>query len=33
MPVETFINTGDRTAASYFIKPLFDRAKRAFREV
>lgn len=32
MPVETFIKTGDRSVASYFIKPLFDQAKRAFRE-
>lgn len=32
MPVETFIKTGDRSVASYFIKPLFDQATRAFRE-
>jgi HlyD family secretion protein len=32
MPVETFIKTGDRSAASYFIEPLMDQAKRAFRE-
>lgn len=32
MPVETFIKTGDRSVASYFIKPLMDQAKRAFRE-
>ena len=32
MPVETFIKTGDRSVASYFIKPMIDQAKRAFRE-
>lgn len=32
MPVETFIESGDRSVASYFIKPMIDRAKRAFRE-
>ena len=32
MPVETFIKTGDRSVASYFIKPLIDQAMLAFRE-
>jgi HlyD family secretion protein len=32
MPVESFIKTGDRSVASYFIKPMIDQAKRAFRE-
>lgn len=32
MPVEAFIQTGDRTVASYLIKPLYDQAMRAFRE-
>ncbi|CAN7731959.1 HlyD family type I secretion periplasmic adaptor subunit [Phyllobacterium sp. LjRoot231] len=32
MPVETFIKTGDRSVASYFIKPMMDQAMRAFRE-
>lgn len=32
MPVETFIKTGDRSVASYFVKPLMDHVMRAFRE-
>ncbi|MFN3671065.1 MAG: HlyD family type I secretion periplasmic adaptor subunit [Bosea sp. (in: a-proteobacteria)] len=32
MPVETFIRTGERSVASYFIKPLQDQLERAFRE-
>ncbi|MCV0397449.1 MAG: HlyD family type I secretion periplasmic adaptor subunit [Rhizobiaceae bacterium] len=32
MPVETFIRTHDRTAASYLLKPLTDQLARAFRE-
>lgn len=32
MPVEVFLATGDRTALSYFIKPLQDQFARAFRE-
>jgi len=32
MPVETFIATGERTALSYFAKPLSDQFARAFRE-
>jgi HlyD family secretion protein len=32
MPVEVFIQTGDRNVLSYFIKPLEDQAARAFKE-
>lgn len=32
MPVETFIATGERSALSYFLKPLADQFARAFRE-
>jgi HlyD family secretion protein len=32
MPVETFIQTGDRTVLSYLAKPLVDQVTRAFRE-
>ncbi len=32
MPVETFIQTGDRTVVSYLMKPLSDQVARAFRE-
>jgi HlyD family secretion protein len=32
MPVESFISTGDRTALSYFVKPMTDYFSRAFRE-
>jgi HlyD family secretion protein len=32
MPVEAFISTGDRTAFSYFVKPLTDQFARAFKE-
>ncbi|HKY85422.1 MAG TPA: HlyD family type I secretion periplasmic adaptor subunit, partial [Pseudorhodoplanes sp.] len=32
MPVETFVQTGDRTVMSYLVKPLFDQLSRAFRE-
>lgn len=32
MPVEAFIRTGDRSVASYFVKPLLDQIERAFRE-
>jgi HlyD family secretion protein len=32
MPVETFITTGARSVASYFVKPLMDQFNRAFRE-
>ncbi|MBS7538039.1 HlyD family type I secretion periplasmic adaptor subunit [Ancylobacter lacus] len=32
MPVEVFVNTGPRLALSYFLKPLQDQLRRAFRE-
>ena len=32
MPVEAFIQTGDRTMLSYLMKPLHDQLMRAFRE-
>ena len=32
MPVEAFIQTGERTALSYLIKPLTDQIARAMRE-
>ena len=32
MPVEAFVQTGDRTMMSYLIKPLRDQLMRAFRE-
>ena len=32
MPVECFIQTGDRTVISYLLKPLRDQLKRTFRE-
>ncbi|MBN7809281.1 HlyD family type I secretion periplasmic adaptor subunit [Agrobacterium rosae] len=32
MPVEAFIQTGERTALSYLTKPLADQINRAFRE-
>ena len=32
MPVETFVQTGDRTVMSYLAKPFVDQVKRAFRE-
>ncbi len=32
MPVEAFVQTGDRTMLSYLIKPLSDQFMRAFRE-
>ncbi|MCX7312525.1 MAG: HlyD family type I secretion periplasmic adaptor subunit [Hyphomicrobiales bacterium] len=32
MPVEAFVQTGDRTMISYFIKPLHDQLMRTFRE-
>jgi HlyD family secretion protein len=32
MPVECFIQTGERTAISYLLKPLRDQLIRAFRE-
>lgn len=32
MPVDAFIETGDRTALSYLIKPIMEQAMRAFKE-
>ena len=32
MPVEAFVQTGDRTLLAYLIKPLKDQLMRAFRE-
>jgi HlyD family secretion protein len=32
MPVEAFVQTGDRTMFSYLIKPLSDQLMRSFRE-
>jgi HlyD family secretion protein len=32
MPVETYIQTGDRTFLEYLTKPLMDSFNRAFRE-
>ena len=32
MPVEAFVQTGDRTVFSYLVKPLSDQLMRAFRE-
>ena len=32
MPVEAFVQTGDRTVISYLVKPLHDQFMRTFRE-
>ena len=32
MPVEAFVQTGQRTVMSYLVKPLYDQLMRAFRE-
>jgi HlyD family secretion protein len=32
MPVEAFVETGQRTALSYLVKPVTDQVARAFRE-
>ena len=32
MPVEAFVQTGERTVLSYLLKPYHDQIKRAFRE-
>jgi HlyD family secretion protein len=32
MPVEAFVQTGERTMLSYLMKPLHDQIARAFRE-
>ena len=32
MPVESFIQTGERTLVSYLVKPLHDQIMRSMRE-
>jgi HlyD family secretion protein len=32
MPIEAFLQTGDRTVLSYLIRPLSDQLRRAFRD-
>lgn len=32
MPIETFLQTGDRTVLSYILRPLSDQIRRAFRD-
>ena len=32
MPVEAYIETGERTMLSYLLKPLHDQLMRSFRE-
>jgi HlyD family secretion protein len=32
MPVEAFIETGERTVLSYLLQPLVDQLNRAMRE-
>ena len=32
MPVEAFVQTGDRTMLSYLMKPFSDQLMRSFRE-
>ena len=32
MPVEAFVQTGERTAISYLIKPISDQLMKAWRE-
>lgn len=32
MPVEAFVQTGERTVMSYLVKPFYDQLTRAFRE-
>ncbi|NRA87915.1 MAG: hypothetical protein HRU28_11120 [Rhizobiales bacterium] len=32
IPIEAFVNTGERTALNYLIKPLLDQINRAFKE-
>jgi len=32
MPVETYVQTEDRTVLSYLVKPMQDQVQRAFRE-
>ncbi len=32
MPVEAFVQTGERTVLSYIVKPIADQVQRAFQE-
>ncbi len=32
MPAEVYIQTGERSALSYLVKPLIDQLEKAFRE-
>jgi HlyD family secretion protein len=32
MPIEAFLQTGDRPVLSYLLRPLADHLRRAFRE-
>ena len=32
MPVDAFIQTGERTVMSYLVRPMMDQLGRAFRE-
>lgn len=32
MPVEVYVTTSERTAMSYFVKPITDQLAKAFRE-
>jgi HlyD family secretion protein len=32
MPIEAFLETGERSVLSYLTKPLMDQLSRAFRE-
>jgi HlyD family secretion protein len=32
MPAEVFVNTGERTALSYLMKPLTDSLSRSFKD-
>lgn len=32
MPAEVFINTGERRALTYFVKPFTDSVARTFRD-
>jgi HlyD family secretion protein len=32
MPAEVYVQTGERSVLSYFVKPLTDQLARTFRE-
>ena len=32
MPIEAFLQTGERTVLSYLTRPLSDQLRRAFRD-